>query len=109
MEIVEGQFIQPFLVGRRLELNPVAVVLAIWLFGALWGLAGVILSVPLLLALKATASQVDALHLLLPIIGSASAPAAAKQAGNVASRGPTARWRRRILVHPVRSGDEVSY
>lgn len=107
LEIVEGQFIQPFLVGRRMELNPVAVVLAIWFFGALWGLAGVILSVPLLLALKATASHVDELRLLLPVIGSTSAHAPARTGKHPAAHQFPTWWRGRVPAQPARSSDGV--
>ena len=115
LEIIEGQFIQPILVGRRLELNPVAVVLAIWLLGALWGVSGVILSVPLLLALKATASHIPALHMLLPVIGCMSAPSPTQPqpqpqphpGGYARWHSSIAAWRRRTLSNPAGSRDEV--
>lgn len=47
---VEGQFITPALMGRRLELNPFAVFLAIAFCAWLWGPIGAFLAVPLLMA-----------------------------------------------------------
>ena len=47
---VEGQFITPTLMGRRLELNPFAVFLAIAFCTWLWGPVGAFLAVPLLMA-----------------------------------------------------------
>jgi hypothetical protein len=107
MQILEGQFIQPFLVGRRLALNPVVVVLAIWFFGALWGVAGVILSVPLLVAMKATAVHIEALHVLLPLIGSISAPTASRSATRATALDSSSWWRRSLLDHEARATDEL--
>jgi predicted PurR-regulated permease PerM len=49
--IVEGQFLMPALMGRRLELNPFAVFLAIAFCTWLWGPIGAFVAVPLLMAL----------------------------------------------------------
>jgi predicted PurR-regulated permease PerM len=54
---VEGQFVQPLLVGRRLQLNPMLVFLALWLGGFFWGIAGIILATPTLVALKVVATH----------------------------------------------------
>lgn len=54
---LEGQFIQPLLVGRRLELNPMLVFLALWFGGLFWGIAGIILATPALVALKVVAAH----------------------------------------------------
>jgi predicted PurR-regulated permease PerM len=48
---IEGQFLTPTLMGRRLELNPFAVFLAIAFCTWLWGPIGAFVSVPLLIAL----------------------------------------------------------
>jgi predicted PurR-regulated permease PerM len=50
---IEGQFVQPVLVGRRLDVNPLIVILCLWFGGWLWGIAGVALAVPLLVTAKA--------------------------------------------------------
>ena len=49
--MVEGQFLTPALMGRRLELNPFAVFLSIAFCTWLWGPVGAFLAVPLLMAL----------------------------------------------------------
>jgi len=54
---VEGQFVQPLLVGRRLQLNPMLVFLALWFGGFFWGIAGIILATPTLAALKVAATH----------------------------------------------------
>jgi hypothetical protein len=54
---IEGQLVQPMLVGRRLELNPLLIFLALWLGGFYWGIAGVILATPVLVAFKVIAEN----------------------------------------------------
>jgi len=54
---VEGQVIQPLAVGRRLQLNPMLVFLALWFGGMFWGIAGIVLATPALAALKVIASH----------------------------------------------------
>jgi predicted PurR-regulated permease PerM len=54
---IEGQFIQPLVVGRRLELNPIIVFLALWFWGWFWGIPGIIIAVPSLISLKVIAEH----------------------------------------------------
>jgi predicted PurR-regulated permease PerM len=54
---IEGQFLTPAFMGRRLELNPFAVFLAIAFSTWLMGPIGAFLAVPLLLALTVTLSH----------------------------------------------------
>ena len=49
---VEGQFLTPMIMGRRLELNPFAVFLSIAFCTWMWGPLGAFLAVPLLMALS---------------------------------------------------------
>jgi predicted PurR-regulated permease PerM len=51
---LEGQVLQPILIGRRIRVSPVAVMLALWFGGWLWGLPGVALAAPILAVAKAT-------------------------------------------------------
>jgi len=66
---VEGQFVQPLLVGRRLQLNPMLVFLALWLGGFFWGIAGIILATPTLVALKVVATHAAGGEQLLDFLG----------------------------------------
>ena len=45
-------FLSPYVLGRRLVLNPLIVFLAVMFWGWLWGIAGVLLGVPITMALK---------------------------------------------------------
>ncbi len=65
---IEGQLVQPLLVGRRLQLNPMLVFLALWLGGCFWGIAGIILATPTLAALKVVASNAAAGRQLLDFL-----------------------------------------
>ena len=57
---IEGQFITPAFMGRRLELNPFAVFLAIAFCTWFWGPIGAFLAVPLLMALTVTLANIVA-------------------------------------------------
>lgn len=62
--LVEGQFLQPILVGRRLRLNVVVTFLAVLAWGWLWGLAGVVVAIPILVVLKICADHVERMSAL---------------------------------------------
>jgi predicted PurR-regulated permease PerM len=49
---LEGNFITPWVMGRSLTLNPVIILLSLTFWGWMWGIAGVILAVPILAAFK---------------------------------------------------------
>jgi predicted PurR-regulated permease PerM len=66
---IEGQFVQPLLVGRRLRLNPMLVFLALWFGGLFWGVAGIILATPALVALKVVAENASGGRPLLNFLG----------------------------------------
>jgi predicted PurR-regulated permease PerM len=50
--MLEGQVVQPLLVGRRLEVNPLLIFLGLWFGSLFWGVAGIVLATPALVALK---------------------------------------------------------
>jgi predicted PurR-regulated permease PerM len=60
LHLVEGQLVTPLIVGRRLALDPVMVFLALMLFGWLWGVAGLLLAMPLLTCVRIVAERVPA-------------------------------------------------
>ena len=49
---IEGNFITPWVMGRSLTLNPVLILLSLTFWGWMWGIAGIILAVPILAAFK---------------------------------------------------------
>ena len=54
---VEGQLINPVLVGKRLALNHTVVFVALLFWGWMWGAGGMLLAVPLLIIIKKFADQ----------------------------------------------------
>lgn len=69
LNIVESQFLTPALLGLRLSLSPVVVLIAIVFWGWLWGIAGVFLSVPILVVAKVACDHVPALVAIGRVIG----------------------------------------
>jgi len=67
--LIEGQIIQPLFVGRRLQINPLLIFLGLWLGGLFWGIAGVLLATPVLVALKVIAENVSNGRAALEFLG----------------------------------------
>lgn len=59
---LEAQFVTPTLVGKRLELNPFAVILSIMIGAWVWGLIGAILAVPTLATVRLGLAHFDVLR-----------------------------------------------
>ena len=49
---VEGNIITPKIVGKQVDLNPLFAIFALVLFGSIWGVGGVILSIPLMAVIR---------------------------------------------------------
>lgn len=64
-----GQVLQPLVVGRSLQVNPLLIFLALWFGGVFWGLAGIILSTPILVACKVIAEHAENGAALLKFLG----------------------------------------
>jgi predicted PurR-regulated permease PerM len=67
--LLEGQVVQPLLVGRRMEVNPLLIFLGLWLGGFFWGIAGIILATPTLVALKVIAENTKSGKPMLEFLG----------------------------------------
>ena len=57
INMVESNLVSPWVVGRRLELTPLAVFLAVMFAGWLWGIAGAFIAVPGLVATRSIARR----------------------------------------------------
>jgi predicted PurR-regulated permease PerM len=57
LHLIEGQIVTPHLVGRRLALDPVMVFLTLVVLGWMWGVAGLLLAVPLMSCAKIIAER----------------------------------------------------
>lgn len=56
---LEANFVTPLIVGKRLSLNIVAVFLTVAVWGWLWGLAGALMAVPILVVVNVLCDHVD--------------------------------------------------
>ena len=59
---IEGQFVTPTVVGRRLRINTVAVFVAVAFWSFLWSIPGALMAVPILVFLKVLCDNVGGLH-----------------------------------------------
>lgn len=59
---LEGQLITPIILGRSMRLSPLVLILALMVFGWMWGIVGLLLAVPLLVCMKLVLSRVDGME-----------------------------------------------
>lgn len=62
LSAAERYVLTPLILSRRLSLNPVVIVLSVLFWGAMWGIPGALLAVPILVALKALCDRVEPLQ-----------------------------------------------
>ncbi len=79
--LIEGQFVTPSLLGRRLELNTVVVFVSLAFWGWLWGIAGALMAVPLLVILRVLCDHFDGLATLGAFLGGAPSTQVDDEAG----------------------------
>lgn len=60
--VIEGQVITPLVVGRRLEINAVAIFIAVAFWSWLWGFVGALIAVPILVVIKVFCDHFDGLR-----------------------------------------------
>jgi predicted PurR-regulated permease PerM len=60
LHILESQFVTPIILGKRLSISPLIMLLWLMIWGWLWGIAGLLLAVPMLVVCKIVASRVEA-------------------------------------------------
>lgn len=57
-QFIMGNYIEPLIAGHQLKLNTVTVIFGLVFWGWLWGIAGMMLSVPLMVILKLVLEQI---------------------------------------------------
>ena len=62
LHTIEGQIVTPIILGRRMALSPLVLILALMLFGWLWGIIGLLLAVPLLVCVKLVLARVEGME-----------------------------------------------
>jgi len=68
LHCIEANFLSPMIMGHRLQLRPVFVLLAVMVWGWLWGIAGAFLAVPMLLALRAGCKRARGLRAVCALL-----------------------------------------
>ncbi|WP_299031464.1 AI-2E family transporter [uncultured Sulfitobacter sp.] len=66
---IEGQFVTPSVLGKRLEMNIVAVFLTVIIWGWMWSVPGALMAVPFLLLLNVICNNVPGLGVLGNFLG----------------------------------------
>lgn len=59
LHTLEGQILTPIVLGHRMAISPLVLMLALMVFGWLWGIIGLLLAVPLLVCVKIILSKVE--------------------------------------------------
>ena len=76
-QLMDGKFITPMLVGRRVHLSPLIIILSVVFWGWMWGLTGLLLATPLMVCIKVFAENIPSLKslsILMEGAGSQSDP-----------------------------------
>jgi predicted PurR-regulated permease PerM len=69
IHVIEGETVTPMLLARRLTLNPVLVIIALFFWHWMWGVPGALLAVPLLAIIKIVADRIPELTPLGHLLG----------------------------------------
>jgi predicted PurR-regulated permease PerM len=59
LHLIESQLVQPLFVGHRLDVSALVILLTVWFGFWFWGIPGVMLAVPLLVALKVASEHLE--------------------------------------------------
>lgn len=70
---IENQFVSPYILSRRLQLNSVAILLALAFWAWIWGIAGIVVAIPLLVTLRVLSSNIEALSAVGVFLGESDA------------------------------------
>ncbi len=62
IHIIDSNLVTPLIIGHKVNINPLVAIFLLFLFGELWGLAGLFLAIPLTAILKVIFDAVPGLH-----------------------------------------------
>jgi predicted PurR-regulated permease PerM len=71
IQVLEGNFITPYIVGSKVSVNPLASMIVLIFGGQLWGVSGLILALPVTAIVKVVFDSVDALKPFGYLLGEA--------------------------------------
>ncbi|MDR3337009.1 MAG: AI-2E family transporter [Treponema sp.] len=78
MNMIIGNFLEPKVMGDNLGLSPIVVLFALMIWGWLWGFAGMILAVPMMVIIKILCENIPYLEPISILLGSRRAMQAAR-------------------------------
>ncbi|WP_153558080.1 AI-2E family transporter [Roseimaritima sediminicola] len=81
LNIVEANIVTPLTIGNRLNLNPVVIFLSLAFWGFLWGIAGMIIAVPILVTVKTLCDHVEPLEPISEFLAGGEPPPAGEERG----------------------------
>ena len=70
IQVIVGNILEPKVMGRGLNLSPLVVLLSLMFWGWLWGIPGMLISVPLTAAIKIGMEQLDSTRAVAALISS---------------------------------------
>lgn len=68
-QFVENNFLEPYIIGKKVSLNPIVIIIIVILGGAVWGVAGMILAIPVTGILKVIFDAVPVMQPLGYLLG----------------------------------------
>lgn len=89
-QFIEGNILEPYLVGNKVNINPLVTIIVVVLGSAVWGVAGMILSIPLAGMFKIVFDSVDKLKPLGYMLGE-------EDVSDPDEEGFLSKWGRKIL------------
>ena len=69
LDLIEGHFVSPMVMGRRMPLNTVAILLSLLFWGWVWGIVGAIMAVPLTVMIQVICSHSERLRGVAIVLG----------------------------------------
>jgi predicted PurR-regulated permease PerM len=69
LTVLEGQLLTPILVGRRLDLSPLVIFLAVIFWSYMWGLVGALVAVPIIASTKIALWHIPTLRPIARLLG----------------------------------------
>jgi predicted PurR-regulated permease PerM len=70
IQVIVGNILEPKVMGRGLNLSPLVVLLSLIFWGWIWGIPGMLLSVPLTAAIRIALEQIDSTRTVAALISS---------------------------------------
>jgi predicted PurR-regulated permease PerM len=66
---IEGQFVTPIIVGRRMSLSPMIIAIALLVGGWIWGAVGLVITVPVLAIVRIYCTHDESLSAVADLLG----------------------------------------